>query len=112
MKSMSGCPVNRFRGKEWPSVIVAGRSLNKTCLYDAGRLKVVDILFEGSGSTTGVGGRFLKDVGGGFVEGCVCWRHTTIFDGTWACCLVAADLNVRTLGWARCGAPYLLRAIL
>jgi hypothetical protein len=39
------------------------------------------------------------------IVGCVCWRHTTTSDGTWVWFLLAADMNVRTLGWARCGAP-------
>jgi hypothetical protein len=39
------------------------------------------------------------------VVGSVCWRHTTMYDGTCVCWMLAADVNVRTLGGARCGAP-------
>jgi hypothetical protein len=40
-----------------------------------------------------------------FRVGCVCWRHTTKPDGAWVWRMLAADVNVRTLGGARCGAP-------
>jgi hypothetical protein len=43
--------------------------------------------------------------------GCVCWRHTTKSDGTWVWWMLAADINVRTLGGARCGAPVPWRGI-
>jgi hypothetical protein len=39
------------------------------------------------------------------VVGCVYCRHTTKYDGTWVCWILTADVNVRTLGGARCGAP-------
>jgi hypothetical protein len=42
---------------------------------------------------------------GGVVVGCVCWRHTTMSDGTWGWWMLSADVSVRTLGGARCGAP-------
>jgi hypothetical protein len=45
----------------------------------------------------------------GFVVGCVCWRHTTIYDGTWVLRMLAADVNVMTLGKACVGAPALWR---
>jgi hypothetical protein len=32
--------------------------------------------------------------------------------GTWIYCFVAADMNVRTLGGTRCGAPYPRRVFL
>jgi hypothetical protein len=35
----------------------------------------------------------------------MCWRHTTMLDGTWVCFLLASGVNVRTLGGARGGAP-------
>jgi hypothetical protein len=41
----------------------------------------------------------------GFRVGCVCWRHTTMPDAAWVWRRSAADVNVRTLGGARCGAP-------
>jgi hypothetical protein len=47
---------------------------------------------------------------GGFVVESVCWRHTTIVDGTWVFRLRAADGNVRTLVGARWSAPYPCRA--
>jgi hypothetical protein len=37
--------------------------------------------------------------------GCVCWRHTTMYDGAWVWWMLAADINVRTLAGARGGAP-------
>jgi hypothetical protein len=36
----------------------------------------------------------------------VCWRHTTMSDGTWVCFPWASGVNVRTLGGARGGARY------
>jgi len=66
---------------------------------------VVVIVFEGVGSTDEEGGGSSRVVGGGFVVGCVCWRRTTMIDGTRVCCSLAVDLNVRTLGGTRCGAP-------
>jgi hypothetical protein len=39
-------------------------------------------------------------VGGGVVVAFVCWRHTTKSDGTWVYWMLAADVNVRTLGGA------------
>jgi hypothetical protein len=35
----------------------------------------------------------------------VYWRHTTKPDGAWVWWLLTADVNVLTLGGARCGAP-------
>jgi hypothetical protein len=48
---------------------------------------------------------------GGVVVGCVCWRHTTKSDGTSVWWMLAADVNVRTLGGARCGAPVPWRGV-
>jgi hypothetical protein len=42
---------------------------------------------------------------GGVVASCLCWLHMTTSDGTWVWWMLAADVNVRTLGEARCGAP-------
>jgi hypothetical protein len=41
----------------------------------------------------------------GFAVGCVYWLHTTMPNGAWVWCLLTADVNVRTLRRARCGAP-------
>jgi hypothetical protein len=35
----------------------------------------------------------------------VCWRHTTMLDGTWVCFMRASGVDVRTLGGTRGGAP-------
>jgi hypothetical protein len=35
----------------------------------------------------------------------VCWRHTTMHDGTWVCFQRASSVDVRKLGGARGGAP-------
>jgi hypothetical protein len=50
-------------------------------------------------------GRFVVWFRGGVVVGCVCWRHMTMPDGAWVWWLLTADVNVRTLGGAPCGAP-------
>jgi hypothetical protein len=67
----------------------------------------VHILFEVVRSSVGVSGGLVARGNGGFVVRCVCWRHTTMSDG-WDMGLffVAADMNIRTLCIARCGAPF------
>jgi hypothetical protein len=85
---------------------VAGRCRIMACLYEAGRLDLGDAILEDVMATTRVSDGLIICVCGGFVVGCGCWRHTTKFDGTWVCILLAADMTVRTLSWARCSAPY------
>jgi hypothetical protein len=54
MKGTRGCPAWRLRGQGLLSCSrVAGRSLGRACLYDTGRLEVVDMVVEGGTSTVG-----------------------------------------------------------
>jgi hypothetical protein len=57
MNGASGCPVRRLKGLYFPFVNVsAGRSRCRACLYDFGRLKVVDNLIEVVRATVRVSG--------------------------------------------------------
>jgi hypothetical protein len=63
----------------------AGQSRSRACLYGVGRSEFENIVIEEGLLTVGVSGRVIVREGGGVVVGFVCWRHTTMYDGTWVC---------------------------